>query len=338
MAQPTDNLKVVDAEPQPIPGDAGSSNQALNPNVLLNNTLDGFATLSSKFNPFAQKLGKGIGQVRQYAQERLGTAEGITELPEEYKELEKRVDALRSVYVNLLKVSRTYNNPSYDYPVQLQESLAGIGNTFTTQFQNLALSPAERALAEQQQQQQQSPEKQHPKTLSHALSRVAATGSQTVGVEDALGTALFKVASISEKVGDARVNMDQAITTKFNQPMQTTLNTAIEQALKARRNVQSVRLSLDACKARYRAARPDRQDAAQLEVEQAEDQFIAAVEEATSLMKSALENPEPFRNLADLIAAQAAYFKEAHELLAELAPELDEIQVTQESLHRNRQE
>ena len=65
MAQPTDNIKVVDAEPQPIPTDSGSANQPLNPNVLLNNTLDGFATLSSKFNPFAQKLGKGIGQVRQ---------------------------------------------------------------------------------------------------------------------------------------------------------------------------------------------------------------------------------------------------------------------------------
>ncbi|KAI9499415.1 Bin/amphiphysin/Rvs domain for vesicular trafficking-domain-containing protein [Zychaea mexicana] len=337
MAQPTDNIKVLDAEPQaPAGAGSGSDNQGINPNVLLNNTLDGFANLSSKFNPFAQRLGKGIGQVRQYAQERLGTAEDITELPDEYKELEKRVDALRSVYVNLLKVSRTFNNPSYDYPVQLQESLAGIGNTFTTQFQNLALSPAERAQAEQQ--HTQGVEKQHPKTLSHALSRVAATGAQTVGVEDALGTALFKVATVSEKVGDARVNMDQAIVTKFNQPMLTTLNTAIEQALKARRNVQSVRLGLDACKGRYRAARPERQDAARLEVEQAEDQFVAAVEEATSLMKAALENPEPFRNLADLIAAQAAFYKEAHELLTELAPELDEIQVTQESLHRNRQE
>ncbi|KAI8142936.1 Bin/amphiphysin/Rvs domain for vesicular trafficking-domain-containing protein [Fennellomyces sp. T-0311] len=334
MDQPSDNIKVLDAEPQPAPG-TGSSSQGINPNVLLNNTLDGFANLSSKFNPFAQRLGKGIGQVRQYAQERLGTAEDITELPSEYKELEKKVDALRLVHVNLLKVSRTYSNPSYDYPVQLQESLAGISNSFTTQFQNLALSPAERALAEQQQVDKQH---QHPKTLSHALARVSAQASQTVGLEDALGTALFKVATVSEKVGDARVNMDQTIVQKFNQPMQTTLNTAIEQAMKARRNVQSVRLSLDACKGRYRAARPDRQDAARLEVEQAEDQFVAAVEEATSLMKAALENPEPFRDLADLVAAQAAFYKEAHELLAELAPELDEIQVTQESLHRNRHE
>lgn len=129
--------------------------------------------------------------------------------------------------------------------------------------------------------------------------------------------------------------MDQNIVEKFNKPIQTTLNLSIEQALKARRNVQSMRLSLDVCKARYRSARPEKSEAARLEVEQAEDQFVAAVEEATNLMKAALENPEPFRNLADLVAAQLQYFKEAQDLLSDLAPELDEIQVTQESLYRN---
>lgn len=192
------------------------------------------------------------------------------------------------MYVNLLKVTRIYSNPSYDYPTQLQESLAGISSTFTAQFQNLALSPAERAQAEANQQNAE--KQQQPKTLSHALSRVSAQGADSVGVEEPLGTALFKVATVAEKVGDARIKMDQAIVSKFNQPMQTTLNTTLEQALKARRNVQSARLSLDACKARYRSARPERSDAARLEVEQAEDHFVAAVEEATSLMKAALEN------------------------------------------------
>lgn len=202
----------------------------------------------------------------------------------------QRIDALRSVYNNLLKVTRIYNNPSYDYPVQLQESLAGITNTFTSQFQQLALSPAERAQAEQQQQHQHQQEKQQPRTLSHALSRVSEQSSQAVGMEEPLGTALFKLATVTQKVGDARINMDAAIVSKFNQPMQTTLNTAIEQAMRARRNVQSARLSLDACKAKHRSVRADREDAARLEVEQAEDHFVAAVEEATGLMKAALEN------------------------------------------------
>lgn len=192
---------------------------------------------------------------------------------------------------NLLKVSRTYNNSSYDYPVQIQESLIGISNTVTREIQHLALtstaSAADRAATTPD---ATATEGEEPKTLMHGLARVAAQGADQLGVDEPLGTALFKYATITEKVADARIKMDQAVVEKFNKPMQTTLNSSIEQALKARRNVQSIRLSLDACKARYRSARPERSEAARLEVEQAEDQFVAAVEEATNSMKAALEN------------------------------------------------
>ncbi|KAI7871521.1 Bin/amphiphysin/Rvs domain for vesicular trafficking-domain-containing protein [Spinellus fusiger] len=326
MSEPT--LRVVDALPENDAANRAAANR--NPNVILNNAVDGFVNFGSKLNPFAQRLNKGIGQVRQYAQEKLGTAEDITELPQEYKDLERRVDALRNVQVNLLKVTRTYANPSYDYPVQIQESLLGITNTVTSQFQALAISAAERATTTDAKQPVEP-----PKTLSHAIGRIAAEGSQAVGAQEPLGMALETLSIVSEQVGNARLVMDQTIVSKFNQPTQTTLNTLIEQALKARRNVQSVRLSLDACKGRYRAARPERSEAAHLDVEQAEDLFVAAVEEATSLMKAALEDPEPFRHLADLVAAQVAYHKQAHDALVKIAPELDELQVTQESLYRN---
>ncbi|CEG75710.1 hypothetical protein RMATCC62417_10707 [Rhizopus microsporus] len=329
MSQSNDGLKVVDAEPVQQP--TQSTSTSLNPNAILNNTLDGFAQLSSRFNPFAQKLNKGIGQVRQYAQEKLGTAENITELPQEYRDLERRLDALRDVQINMLKITRTFNNPSYDYPVQVQQSLINLSTTVTREIQQLALtSAADRAAAVQP-----PTTVEEPKTLMHGLARVAAQGAQEVGIEEPLGTTLFKYATITQKVADARVKMDQTIGEKFNKPVQTTLNTAIEQANKARRNVQSIRLSLDACKAKYRSARPEKSEAARLEVEQAEDQFVAAVEESTNLMKAALDNPEFYRNLADLVAAQLQYFKEAQDLLSDLAPELDEIQVTQESLYRN---
>ncbi|KAF7728631.1 hypothetical protein EC973_005858 [Apophysomyces ossiformis] len=332
MADNPGDLHVIDAEPQTA-NTANTAGQPFNTNAILNNTLDGFANLSSKFNPFAQKLGKGLDQVRQYAQEKLGTAENITELPQEYRDLEKRIDNLRNIHINLLKVTRTYSNPSYDYPVQIQESLLGIRSTVTHQLQHLTLSPAERAQFESQHEREEQ-YSQHPKTLSHALARVAGEGAERIGVEDAYGTALFKVATIAEKVGDARLKMDETIVSKFNKPMQTTLNTTIERAMKARQNVQSTRLFLDASKARYRTARPEKSEVARLEVEQAEDQFVAAVAEATNMMKAALDDPEPYRQLADLVAAQAAYFKEAHELVSELLPDLQDINVTQESVHQ----
>lgn len=43
-----------------------------------------------------------------------------------------------------------------------------------------------------------------------------------------------------------------------------------------------------------------------------------------------LDTPEPLRNLAELIAAQVEYHKRAYEILSELAPEVDALQVEQE--------
>lgn len=91
-------------------------------------------------------------------------------------------------------------------------------------------------------------------------------------------------------------------------------------------------------------------------MEAAEDEFVAAVDDAMGKMKAVVENPEPLKNLADLVAAQLAYYKvsvyfqhcwlpglelmrvpfqEAYEALAEVSPELDELQVTNEALLRH---
>lgn len=47
-------------------------------------------------------------------------------------------------------------------------------------------------------------------------------------------------------------------------------------------------------------------------------------------MQQVLDTPEPLRNLADLIAAQLEYHKKAYEILSELAPVVDNLQVEQE--------
>lgn len=46
-----------------------------------------------------------------------------------------------------------------------------------------------------------------------------------------------------------------------------------------------------------------------------------------------LDTPEPLRNLADLIAAQLEFHKKAFEILSELAPEVEALQVEQEVSH-----
>lgn len=43
-----------------------------------------------------------------------------------------------------------------------------------------------------------------------------------------------------------------------------------------------------------------------------------------------LDTPEPLRNLAELVAAQAEYHKKAYEILNELQPIIEGLQVEQE--------
>lgn len=58
-----------------------------------------FASASSaSFTPFAQRT-------QQMIKEQLGQAEDKTQLPDEYIELEKRVDALKLVHQKLLSVT-----------------------------------------------------------------------------------------------------------------------------------------------------------------------------------------------------------------------------------------
>jgi ABC-type Fe3+-citrate transport system substrate-binding protein len=47
-------------------------------------------------------------------------------------------------------------------------------------------------------------------------------------------------------------------------------------------------------------------------------------------LQQVLDTPEPLRNLADLIAAQLEFHKKSYEILSELAPTVDALQVEQE--------
>jgi len=65
-------------------------------------------------------------------------------------------------------------------------------------------------------------------------------------------------------------------------------------------------------------------------VEKLEDEFVVTVEESEQVMKNVLDTPEPLKNLSDLIAAQMEYYKKAYDILAELAPTIEQLQEEQE--------
>lgn len=271
-----------------------------------------------------------------------------------------------------------YNNESYDYPPNIKETFGDLGRTVSEKVQLLstATTPAEAQAA----LTAPPTAKPQPKTFSHALARASLSGSQTLhqqhtgAGEDPLATALEKYALASERVGEARLAQDAQIQSRFLAGWNTTLNTNLQFATRARKNVEKSRLTLDSVKSRVkgntwkmaaggnpREEHHNEQDLsaeAQEEIEKAEDEFVTQTEEAVGVMKNVsitlriwacktryanvivkvLDTPEPLRNLAELIQAQVEYHKKAYEILSELAPVIEGLQVEQEAAYRKSRE
>jgi len=137
-----------------------------------------------------------------------------------------------------------------------------------------------------------------------------------------------------EKIAGARLDQDVGIQENFLHPWQTTLNASIAVAMKARQAVRGSRLELDAAKQTLKNANPAKQEHARLEVENAEDDLVQKTEVAITLMKTVLENPEPIKNLNELVKAQLLYFSIAAEALASVQGEIEELSVAAEGEYR----
>ncbi|EXJ57979.1 hypothetical protein A1O7_05402 [Cladophialophora yegresii CBS 114405] len=306
--------------------------------------------ISSAFN---STVTPSFQRSQQYLKEQFGNAEDKTQLPADYTELEKRVEALKQVHQKLLDVTYQYQNEAYDYPPNIRESFGDLGRSISDKVS--LLSKASNATEAANAFTAPPSAKPQPKTFNHAIARASLSSSHmlkqanTTGAsEEPLAVALERYALAEEKVGEARLAQDQAIQSRFLAGWTTTLNTNIQFATKARKAVENSRLLLDSTKAakksqvQGRGMNPDDETAmsedARAEIEAKEDDFVSQVEEAQGVMKNVLDTPEPLRNLADLIAAQLEYHKKAYEILSELAPEIDQLQVEQESNYRKSRE
>ena len=152
---------------------------------------------------------------------------------------------------------------------------------------------------------------------------------------DPLAQGLEKIAIAQEKVGEARLAQDEQIQGKFLTGWSATLNQNIKAADKARTNVQNARLSLDAVKSKLSARHEESYTEDQRkQLEHSEDEFISAVDEASSIMRNVLDTPEPLRNLVELVKAQAEFHQRAADILEEVAKGVTDIQMEQESNYR----
>ncbi len=105
---------------------------------------------------------------------------------------------------------------------------------------------------------------------------------------------------------------------------------------------------------RFRNASPSKQELSRLEVENAEDDLVQKTEVAITLMKTVLENvrvmklylsrwftdinshqqPEPLKNLNELVKAQLVYSAASAEALSAIQGDIEELSVAAEGEYR----
>ncbi|KAI9447076.1 BAR domain-containing family protein [Russula earlei] len=287
----------------------------------------------------ANRFAKGFNSSVQATKERLGQVapDEITELPQEYKDLETQVEALKTAHQAVLKVTKAFESETYDYPSQIQESVVELGANISRGVTNFAANNLKGTNLPAP-SRTETPAPQH-KTLPHALSRAANIASTTLaqapgGKDDRLAQALAEYAEAWQKIGNARVQHDDTISRAFLAPWQQTLQTSINVAVKARQAVRVSRLELDAAKQTLKNATPSKQEHARLDVENAEDDLVQKTEVAITLMKAVLENPEPIKNLNELIKAQLRYHAVSAEALSAVQGEIEELSVAAEGDYR----
>lgn len=276
--------------------------------------------VGDKFNndvlPFAQRT-------QMMLQERIsGQGTDVSELPQEYIDLEKKIDSIKFVYEKLLSVTTTYESEAYDYPANAKETFSENLKTVNSKLQNLTaattLSDAQAVLV--------SPvPKGEPKTLNHALARAASAGSAALrdsGSQEAIAEGLETYALAMSKLGNARLQQDQLIRTHFNEPLQRALRTQLAQATKARRDVELKRMNYDAVRSQLKHASAEREASLRVKLETLEDEFANTTEDAVSVMKNVIDGSKPLALLVELVNAQLAYHTLAVEILGGALPDL----------------
>lgn len=281
--------------------------------------------LTTEFNneilPYAQRTTRRV-------QERFGKVniDDISQLPSEYTELADKCNNIEKLYKNVLKVTSNYENESYDYPVNLQESFSEFGKNITTRVTTLskATTPAE---AQAALINPTTGEFKPPKTLYHALARATDGSVLTSGeTQDPLIKALDLYSSNVNKIANARLGQDQLIRTKFNKPLTTTLRQLISQSNNIQKKVEQRRIDYDL--ARFSLTNcldPTKEPQLRVAMENAEDEFANTVEDAINVMQNVLEHAKPLDEFLELIKAQLAYHKLATELLGGMVGEFEEL-------------
>ena len=145
------------------------------------------------------KLSTGFEQATQIAKEKFGTSDALTPFPADYVRLENAFEKFITLHADLLRFVRHYAVNDYNTP--LQDNVQEVFGRVKTVAGNVVQQGASNGLKSFE----KPPSAQ--KTTLHLIAKASESGSESVGKSEPIGTALHKIATAYNAIGDARINL-----------------------------------------------------------------------------------------------------------------------------------
>lgn len=327
------------------------------------NLQDTAAQFTSQVQKEVNNLKPILARTTRSLQEKFGSIDDISELPKEYKDLERRVDNIRQFYASVLEITRQYELEAYDNPLNLKESLSDYSTLINEKISELSQAnttqEAERVLLSGRKDKT-------PKTFSHQFSKSMKTCRENIlankpisklsipigtdsnnnkteesnenneesvdenDKETPLTTALLKISESEYKLGNERLEQDKLIIVEFNIKVKNLLHNDFVKCSELRSNVENARLNFDTVRSEIKNIQNGNPEVEVPEhlnkkLEACEDELVNATEIAVEAMKELIKPLESINLLKLLFKIQLNYHKNVVTELTSLVGELDAI-------------
>lgn len=288
---------------------------SLNLQTTANQLKANFENEVSKVNTNLKPL---IARTQRQIQEKIGNNIDISELPQEYKDLEDKVDEILNFYKKVLEITKIYEIENYDYPINIKENVLDYSKFINEKFNELSKAnstvEAERVLLSGRKDK-------IPNTFSHSF----AAKLSTINVDGSLKDALTSISEFQNKIGNERLEQDKLIINEFNKKIENLLNVEFKKCYELRDNVLDARLNFDTVRSEIKSN--GETDELNKNLEDREDELVNATEIAVESMKDLIKPLESINLLKVLFKIQLNYHKNVTSQLESLIENLETIEV-----------
>lgn len=300
--------------------------------------------------PFTTKtqnlISTQLHQVQQLAQTHIGLNIEVSELPNDYLDLEKSCDLLLKLYTDLIQYSNeTYGVVSYDYPpgntaiLKIREANVGgllshkfsqLKNVSTPQeMEKVLLGGGDDKSEDDQSVEVQTVSANLPRTLYGQLATIASKHSEEFkDSSSTLSFALLKISSVYTEIATSRLEQDKKIMDQLNHALVTILNEQFIKVNELRKRVYSARLEFDLARSKNTGTDQDQEEDDELIAK--EDELVSATEVAVLEMRKLLRPSKNVDLLKVFIKIQKKHLEVSAKKLGSLLSELDKIEFKDE--------